>query len=110
MDKKPYVLDLSDLIPEDINTLNTRTWGIVLRNRSRIDDLEREHDELEILIPVQVTAISTTFVEELLESIIVKHRNVEVVLQKISLKSAGKYNFGIYLENAVKKIYNKEFA
>lgn len=108
MEVKPYIVDLSTYIPENITTLNNRTWGIVLRNKSGIDELEKKNEKLEIVLPQQVTSISTSFLEELLENIVVRHNGVSAVLRKIDLKSEGKYNFRLYLENAVKNVHKKE--
>lgn len=103
MEKSIHKLELEPYIPQEITSLNTRTWGYVVRTSSNIEVLAKEHEYIDIVFPWQVTSVSVEFIEELLENIVLDF-GAENVLNRFRLRSAREYNFDSYLKQAVNEI------
>lgn len=103
MEKKTIRLDLERHIPKEVTSLNTRTWGFVVRDRSQIEELSKGEEDIEIVFPWHVTAVSVEFIEELLENIVID-RGEENVLNRFRLVSTRGYNFDSYLKQAVSQV------
>jgi hypothetical protein len=102
MENNRYRLELESLIPEEITSLNTRTWGFVIRNSSNIEEVAKEK-YIDIVFPWHVTSVSVDFIEELLENIVMDYGE-EYVLERFRLLSTRGYNFDSYLQQAIKQI------
>jgi hypothetical protein len=113
--EQPISVDLNEYIHEDTTALNTRTWGIMLRNASKIDEkvdkLGKHSSHIEILMPKHITSVATPFLEEFLgKTIITVGGNRSELLDRIKLVCEGREVFKPYLEDAIKRVGDKELA
>jgi hypothetical protein len=107
----PLEICLHDHIPEDVTDLKTRTWGLVLRIATRIDNLAENAERINVIVPGRITAISITFLREFFVNIIIKlHTEGKEPTDCIKLISENNYDFNVYLEYAVNQVVEKEFA
>lgn len=104
-------IDLKDHIPPNATALNTSNLGIRLRHASDIDELGKEYKELRILIPDQINAISTAFLQEFLANVKLSlGENSDGTQNRVRLFRKGEEAFKPYLKDAIQMMYANEFS
>ena len=107
MQNHAYKIDLQDYTVNGVKNFNTRTWGIYVRNASKIDAIESENEQIVIEIPADVSNINASFLEEFLENVVVKLGS-EGFRRRFTFESAGNYKIENHLEEAISRILKEE--
>lgn len=109
------IINLEDFRSEDkIKHIKSKVFtgrdrGEEVRKKSKIDDLEKTNDEIEIRIPADIYSIDPTFFEELFFNVVQKLKK-DGFVSKFKLISLGEYNFQGELLEAVDRILNDTTA
>lgn len=101
-------IDLDKYVPRNVYSLDTQSWGIVLRNKCKIEERGKEADKVEIFFPEYLTSISTSFLEEFLGVAILEHK--DNFTKKFTLTTYGQYKIQPYLHEAMNRILQKELV
>ena len=86
-----------------------RDRGQEVREKSRIDELEKNNDEVIIEIPADIYSINPSFFEELFFNVVTKLKK-EAFLNKFKLDPKGEYDFRDELMEAIDRILNDATA
>lgn len=86
-----------------------RDRGATVRKKSQIDELEKQFDEIIIIIPDNIYSINPSFFEELFVNVVTKLRK-EKFLRKFQFHSLGNYNYERPLMEAINRILRKKSA
>ncbi len=86
-----------------------RDRGKYVREKSRIDELETQYDEIIIIIPDQIYSINPSFFEEFLVNV-VKKLGKEKFLSKFKFKTDGDYEYDMPLNQAIDRILKTQTA
>ena len=86
-----------------------RDRGEYVRNKSKIDKIERENEEVIIVIPDNLYSINPSFFEELFVNVVTK-LGKEKFYEKFNFKNDGKYNYEKPLKEAVERILREKTA
>lgn len=79
-----------------------RDRGVVVREKSRIDELEKECERINIIIPEDIYSINPSFFEELFFNV-VKKIGKEEFFKRFSIEYKG-YDFSDKLYEAIERI------
>ena len=109
MDNKTYNIDLQDFRTIGAKVFTTRPRGIEVRTKSNIDILEPQYDKITITIPVDISSINPSFLEEFFENIVMKLGEIGFY-QKFSFINEGRYKIETDLTEAVERILREENA
>lgn len=86
-----------------------RDRGKEVREKSRIDQLEENNENIIIEIPADIYSINPSFFEELFFNVVRKLKK-EIFLKKFSLVPKGAYDFQDELLEAIDRILNDTTA
>ncbi len=86
-----------------------RDRGKEVREKSKIDTLEKQYDLISIIVPDDIRSINPSFLEEFLFNVIIK-LGKEGFYNKFEFKTTGRYNIESDLEEAVESILREENA
>lgn len=86
-----------------------RDRGEDVRKASKIDDLEKEYDTVNIIIPDNIYSINPSFFEELFINVVLK-LGKDKFREKFKITSIGDYNFERPLNEAITRILRKSTA
>lgn len=86
-----------------------RDRGQEVREKSRIDELEKNNDEVVIEIPADIYSINPSFFEELFFNVVTRLKK-EAFLAKFKLDPKGEYDFQDELMEAIDRILNDATA
>lgn len=86
-----------------------RDRGVDVRKKSKIDELEKDYDDIVIRIPADIYSINPSFFEELFFNVVQKLKK-EGFVKKFKIQSLGEYNFQNELLEAVDRILNDTTA
>jgi len=86
-----------------------RDRGIQVRKKSKINELEKESDEITIIIPEDIGSINPSFLEEFLLNVVTKLK-ADKFFQKFKFVNNGRYKITEDLEEAVDRILRTETA
>lgn len=86
-----------------------RDRGIEVRNSSHIDDLEKKYDFIEIVVPQDIRSVNPSFLEELLNNVVVK-LDYDGFYKKFKFITTGRYNIESDLQEAIESILREENA
>ena len=84
-----------------------RDRGAEVRQRSNIDEIAKENDNVRIIIPDNIFSINPSFLEEFLVNVVQKYGK-EKFLEKFSFESIGDYDVTSSLTEAIDRILNNE--
>lgn len=107
------IIDLEDFRAKEGNRISKvftgRDRGKYVREKSRIDELETQYDEIIIIIPNQIYSINPSFFEEFLVNV-VKKLGKEKFLSKFKFKTDGDYEYEMPLNQAIDRILKTQTA
>lgn len=107
---KKKIIDLENHRTKGSKVFTGRERGISVRQNTRIDELIKECEQLEIIIPTDVMSINPSFLEEFLTNV-VKSLGREEFHKKVKFVSSSKrYDIALDLEEAVERILRNENA
>lgn len=86
-----------------------RDRGEQVRENSRIDEIEKNNDEVYFIIPDNIYSINPSFFEELFENVVTK-LDKEGFYKKFKFINEGKYNYEKPLNEAVERLLRKKTA
>jgi hypothetical protein len=86
-----------------------RDRGIQVRKKSKINELEKENDEITIIIPEDIGSINPSFLEEFLLNVVTKLK-ADKFFEKFKFTNEGRYKIKEDLEEAVDRILRTETA
>lgn len=86
-----------------------RDRGEDVRIASRIDEIERQFDTVNIIIPDNIYSINPSFFEELFVNVVLK-LGKEKFREKFKITSIGEYNYEKPLNEAITRILRKNTA
>lgn len=107
--KKLSIVDLEKFRTPGSRVFTGRDRGIEVRNKSQIDKLENESEEVLIKIPEDIGSINPSFLEEFLFNIVLKLKP-ENFFRKIHFENNGRYKIDTDLKEAVDRILRDESA
>lgn len=107
------IINLEDFRAKEGNRISKvftgRDRGKYVREKSRIDELETQYDEIIIIIPNQIYSINPSFFEEFLVNV-VKKLGKEKFLSKFKFKTDGDYEYEMPLNQAIDRILKTQTA
>jgi restriction endonuclease Mrr len=86
-----------------------RDRGEYVRDKSKIDKIENENEEVIIVIPDNLYSINPSFFEELFVNVVTK-LGKENFYKKFNFKNDGTYNYEKPLKEAVARILREKTA
>lgn len=86
-----------------------RDRGKKVRIESKIDNIEKEFESVEIIIPENIYSINPSFFEELFVNVVTKLGKDEF-LEKFKFTSLGEYNYEKPLNEAIDRILRSKTA
>jgi hypothetical protein len=86
-----------------------RDRGESVRKKSDIDNIEKEHEIVEIIIPDNLFSINPSFFEELFVNVVTK-LGKEKFYEKFKFTNDGRYNYKKPLEEAIDRILREKTA
>lgn len=108
MDKKAEI-KLQDYRTSRSKVFTGRDRGIEVREKSKIDELEKVYDEITIIIPEDIGSINPSFLEEFLLTVVTKLK-ADKFFKKFRFQNTGRYKIDEDLEEAVDRILRTETA
>jgi hypothetical protein len=103
-----YRIDLNDFRTEGAKVFTGRPRGKKVRIASKIDQVEKEYDEVELIIPDYVRSINPSFFEEFLVNVVSK-LGEQKFFEKFKFKNQSKrYEYEADLYEAVERILRTE--
>lgn len=86
-----------------------RDRGIEVRTKSSIDQMEKEADAVEIVVPNDIRSINPSFLEEFLFNVVIS-LGEERFYKKFKFVASGRYDIESDLKEAVESILREENA
>ncbi len=86
-----------------------RDRGEYVRDKSKIDEIEKNKEQITIVIPNNLYSINPSFFEELFVNVVTK-LGKEKFYKKFIFKNDGKYNYEKPLREAVERILREKTA
>lgn len=86
-----------------------RDRGEDVRKASKIDEIEKKYDSVNIIIPDNIYSINPSFFEELFVNVVLK-LGKEKFTEKFNITSIGDYNYERPLNEAITRILRKNTA
>jgi len=109
MDAAVYNLNLQDFRTLNSKVFTGRTRGKDVRIKANIDNLEPKFENIQIIIPEDVSSINPSFLEEFLENVVTK-LGKENFLKKFAFINNGRYKIREDLEEAIDRILRDDTA
>lgn len=113
MISKENKINLEDFRAKNGNRISKvftgRDRGKSVRIKSRIDELEKQYEEIFIIIPDQIYSINPSFFEEFLVNV-VRKLGKEQFLAKFKFESQGDYEYEMPLNQAIDRILKTQTA
>ncbi len=110
---KENTINLEDFRVKEGNRISKvftgRDRGKYVREKSRIDKIESEYTEINIIIPDNIYSINPSFFEEFLVNVVTK-LGKEKFLEKFHFISEGEYEYKDPLNQAVDRILKNQTA
>jgi hypothetical protein len=99
---------------QQYRTLGSRVFtgrdrGIDVREKSKIDQIEAQNDEVIIQIPNDIGSINPSFLEEFLVNVVTKLQS-DAFFKKFKFVNEGRYKITNDLQEAVERILREETA
>lgn len=113
MISKENKINLEDFRAKNGNRISKvftgRDRGKFVREKSCIDELEKQYEEIFIIIPDQIYSINPSFFEEFLVNV-VRKLGKEKFLAKFKFQSLGDYEYEMPLNQAIDRILKTQTA
>jgi len=106
---KVSTIDLQTYRTPGSRVFTGRDRGIDVKEKSGINNIEAQSDEVIISIPEDIGSINPSFLEEFLFDVVVKLK-AEVFLKKFKFVNTGRYKIDTDLQEAVERILREETA
>lgn len=106
---KVSTIDLQTYRTPGSRVFTGRDRGIDVKEKSGINNIEAQSDEVIISIPEDIGSINPSFLEEFLFDVVVKLK-AEVFLKKFKFVNNGRYKIDTDLQEAVERILREETA
>jgi hypothetical protein len=106
---KKAIIDLKQFRTSGSKVFTGRGKGGEVRDASKIDELERLNDQVEIIIPTDIYSINPSFLEEFLVNVVSK-LGAEKFNDKFKFTNEGDYKIIRDLEEAIERILREENA
>lgn len=106
---KVSTIDLQTYRTPNSRVFTGRDRGIDVKEKSGINNIEAQSDEVIISIPEDIGSINPSFLEEFLFDVVVKLK-AEVFLKKFKFVNNGRYKIDTDLQEAVERILREETA
>ncbi|MGP8217209.1 MAG: STAS-like domain-containing protein [Bacteroidia bacterium] len=103
------VIDLELYRTPGSRVFTGRDRGIEVRDKSKIDEIESNNDEVIVVIPTDIGSINPSFLEEFFYNVVVKLKE-DGFFQKFKFKNEGRYKIMSDLQEAVERILREETA
>lgn len=100
-------IDLSDFRTQGSKVFTGRDRGIAVRNSSKIDELIKTNEQINILVPEDIRSINPSFLEEFLINVVQKLGKAKFY-KNIFFRTTGKYDIEEDLQEAVDSILREE--
>jgi len=100
---KTYNINLQDFRTQGSKVFASRARGKQVRKDSKIDEIETSFDKITISIPVDISSINPSFLEEFLENVVAK-LGESSFYSKFSFVNPGRYKIVDDLSEAVDRI------
>lgn len=102
-------IKLEDFRTAGAKVFTGRDRGEQVRKDSKIDQIERDHDEVYFVVPDNIYSINPSFFEELFENVVNKLGKADF-LNKFKFINEGLYNYQKPLEEAIERLLRKKTA
>ena len=109
METEQNVIRLEDYRAKGAKVFTGRDRGAQVRVSSRIDELEKDYEEVIFIIPDNIYSINPSFFEELFENVVNK-LGKEEFFNKFNFINEGRYNFEKPLHEAIERLLRKKTA
>lgn len=86
-----------------------RDRGVSVREKSKLDEIEKENNLIEIIIPDNIYSINPSFFEELFVNV-VKKLGKDGFKEKFKFTSEGEYDYKKPLDEAIDRILRSKTA
>lgn len=86
-----------------------RDRGLDIRNRSHLDEIESQYENVIIVIPSDIMSINPSFFEELFRNVVTK-LGKDGFEKKFEIRCAGDYNYQRPLSEAIQRILKDDSA
>lgn len=86
-----------------------RDRGVIVRNESKIDEIEANSEIVKVVIPKDIRSINPSFFEEMFKNV-VKKLGREKFLEKFQFTCEGEYNYKKPLNEAIERIMRTDTA
>ena len=106
---KVSTIDLQTYRTPGSRVFTGRDRGIDVKEKSGINNIEAQSDEVIISIPEDIGSINPSFLEEFLFYVVFKLK-AEVFLKKFKFVNNGRYKIDTDLQEAVERILREETA
>lgn len=102
MELKQATIDLSHFVEDhpNIKAMIGMDYGDRVRQKSKIDDLEKEYDRIEILIPADIRTLSISFLEGFFKNVVEK-LGISGFFEKFTWRSLGDFEHDANFRQAV---------
>lgn len=107
--EKIIKIDLQQYRTSGSKVFTGRDRGISVREASKIDIIEPNCEQIQIIVPSDIRSINPSFLEEFLINIVLK-LGKDKFNQKIKFIQNGRYNVNNDLEEAIDRILREENA
>ena len=106
---KENIINLEDFRVTGAKVFTGRDRGLFVRNESKIDLIENQYKEINIVIPTNIYSINPSFFEELFFNVVNK-LGKEAFLNKFKFSNEGAYNYSKPLNEAIERILRTKTA
>ncbi|CAN1570278.1 Domain of unknown function DUF4325 [Spirosomataceae bacterium] len=105
----PNVINLQDYRTKGSRVFTGRDRGIEVREASNIDELEKMHSKVIVIIPEDIGSINPSFLEEFLLNVVSKLKENDF-FEKFTFENNGRYKIKRDLIEAVDRILRDQNA
>lgn len=102
-------VNLQDFRTKGSKVFTGRDRGITVRQQSKIDDLAKSEEKIDIIIPEDIRSINPSFLEEFLFNVVTLLKE-DGFKNKFSFTNNGRYKIDNDLEEAIERILREENA
>lgn len=109
MQEKKNTILLETFRTKGAKVFTGRDYGELVREESKIDEIECKFDKVYFVIPDNIYSINPSFLEELFKNV-VKKLGKEEFKEKFEFKNEGNYNFDKALDEAIERLLRSKTA
>ena len=109
MNSAVHIIDLQEYRTPGAKVFTTRPRGIEVRDKTKINQIEPNFDKIIVKIPIDISSINPSFLEEFFEGVITK-LGEEGFRNKFSFENEGRYKIDSDLSEAIDRVLREESA